>query len=438
MEVGQVGLKMEKNEAIIGIILGLLVLVTGEKLLGSSMLFFRLLIGMGFGYALTRAFMGFAGSINRAYDAGSTKLMQILAYMFLITSILMVSFLYNADISTYGLWVNPINTGLIIGGILFGFGMTFSVCCASGVLTDLVTGVSRGLITLLFFGMGVFLGFPFQRGAQWTKDAGISNDWIKKSWFSTESFENGVYFPDLFKNDGLQGYLGAVLLTTLLCGVVIYLSKKYEKGRRNKGTFIGVPSEIAQCVVLSDCDKNVEEFKLFSEETYVRLFVKPWSMTIGASVISVLFIILTGVTKSGWGASTPYGWWFGKLLMVFGVSAESLGSFTNFPAESYSNPFFSNPVNTQNFGILLGTIICLLLAGTFKSTVTTEIKITPKQGLLYAMGGLLMGFGTRLSNGCNVGALYTPIANFSLAGWVFFVVLVAGGILGNIVAKKIR
>jgi uncharacterized membrane protein YedE/YeeE len=54
------------------------------------------------------------------------------------------------------------------------------------------------------------------------------------------------------------------------------------------------------------------------------------------------------------------------------------------------------------------------------------------------MGGLLMGFGTRLSNGCNVGALYTPIANFSLSGWVFFAALVAGGIFGNRFAKKVK
>ncbi len=49
-----------------------------------------------------------------------------------------------------------------------------------------------------------------------------------------------------------------------------------------------------------------------------------------------------------------------------------------------------------------------------------------------------MGFGTRLSNGCNVGALYTPIANFSLSGWIFLIVMVTGGVVGNIVAKKVR
>jgi uncharacterized protein len=44
--------------------------------------------------------------------------------------------------------------------------------------------------------------------------------------------------------------------------------------------------------------------------------------------------------------------------------------------------------------------------------------MTFREGLVFALGGLSMGIGTRLANGCNVGALYTPIANFSLSGWI--------------------
>jgi uncharacterized membrane protein YedE/YeeE len=54
---------------------------------------------------------------------------------------------------------------------------------------------------------------------------------------------------------------------------------------------------------------------------------------------------------------------------------------------------------------------------------------------LFAVGGILLGIGTRLSMGCNVGALYTPIAQFSLAGWLYLVVLFAGGWIGNIAYK---
>ena len=62
----------------------------------------------------------------------------------------------------------------------------------------------------------------------------------------------------------------------------------------------------------------------------------------------------------------------------------------------------------RNLGILLGAAISFLLAGRFKFDFDFKVK----DGLFYAFGGLLMGFGARLSGGCNVGALYSGIGNF--------------------------
>ena len=401
-----------------GLALVLAVLLAGGSLLSTSMLYFRLLMGILLGYALTRAYMGFAGSVNRAYNTGSTKLMKTLMWMFVVTAIANTAFLYNADAATYDLWVNPINFGLIIGGIFFGFGMSFVSCCASGVLTDLVTGLPRALITLIFFGMGVFLGFPIQSTAPW----------IRNSWFTTETgakLYGGVYLPDLFANGPLDGYVGAILLTVLFAAVVVYLSNLYEKKVKTKGCFTGVCSEKEQ-------DK-VEENLSF----YEKVFVKPWTMQTGATVITGVFVLLMGVTKAGWGASTPYGFWFGKLMMVFGVSPEALAEFTHKPVKVFTMPFFEHPINVQNVGIILGTIVALALAGQLKKAFTSELRISFKDAVFFAMGGLFVGLGTRFANGCNVGALYTPIANFSLSGWIFLVFLVAGGVLGNIVKKRI-
>ena len=414
-----------KLENIIGFVLIILILIFGGAFLGTQMLYFRLLAGIGFGYALTRGFMGFAGSVNRPYRTGSSKLMRVLMWMFLGTAAVSVTLLYGIDATTYNLWVNPINFGLILGGLFFGFGMTFSSCCASGVLTDLVTGLPRAITTLIFFAFGVFIGFPVQKTASWVTD----------SWFSSvtgEQLSGGVYLPDWFMWDGMSGYLGAVLLTALLASIVAYMAKRYEDKQKTKGSYSGVGSEIAQDEVLITKKSNV---KLFSRDMYEILFVKPWQMRTGAIVITVVFLMLMGITKAGWGASTIYGFWFGKVLMLFGVASESLASFTHFSAGFFETSIFANPVSVQNIGIVIGTLITLLLAGTFKSTFFSEIKVKPTELLLFAVGGLFMGFGTRLANGCNVGALYTPIANFSLSGWIFLIFLVAGGIIGNKVAK---
>ena len=49
-----------------------------------------------------------------------------------------------------------------------------------------------------------------------------------------------------------------------------------------------------------------------------------------------------------------------------------------------------------------------------------------------------MSIGTRFGNGCNAGALYTPISHFSLSGWVYLVVVTSGGIIGNWILKRVN
>ena len=415
---------MKNLERVLGFVFLAALLVVGKSMLASEMLFFRLIVGLGLGYSLARGYTGFAGSVNRAVSNGSTKLMRALMFMFFISSIVVAAFMFgDAGEGTYNLWVNPINFGLILGAGVFGFGMSMSQCCATGVLTDLSSGFTRAIITLFFFMFANFLAMPIQKTATW----------VTQSWFSTGDYR-GVYFPDLFKWDGLNGYLGALVLTGLIALAVVAVSYLYEKRRKAEGTYQVVPAELKD--EANDLVK-VEDFDVVSEDTYNRLFVKPWKLKTAMGMIAVLFTVLFAVTKGGWGASGPMGIWFGKILMLFGASAESLEAFTQTAAASFEAPFFANAVNVQNTGIALGAVVYLLTAGIFKTTFMSELKITPKQGALYALGGFAMGAGARLANGCNVGGMYTPIASFSLAGWLFLLFMLLGGILGGKFNKAI-
>ena len=415
---------MKKIENIIGFAVLILSIVLGSALLKTDMLFFRWVIGIALGYVLTRSLFGFAGSVNRAYRTGSTKLMRALMLMFVISAILTSAFLIFGDVKNYDLWINPINLGLILGGLLFGFGMSYSSCCATGTLTDLVTGLPRALITLLFFGIGVFVGLPIQ----------AKQSWIKDSLFKSGT-GSGVFIPDWFASNGKGGYLGAIIVTALFAGIVVVISYMYESKRKKQNKYSGVGSEKDQDAVK---ELDTHNYKFFSETTYKKLCVEPWSLTMGAVLLSVLFTLLMGVTKEGWGASTPFGFWFGRLLKFFGMSVDSIVAFTGGKPKPYTMPFFEHPVFVQNIGIVAGTAICLLLAGSFTKSFTSELKIRVKDVIVFAIGGFAMGFGTRLSNGCNVGALYTPIANFSLSGWIFLICLVGGGFLGNYTLKLIN
>ncbi|WP_303882019.1 YeeE/YedE family protein [Acetomicrobium mobile] len=418
---------MKKVEYAAGFLVILCVVIGGKIFLGSSDLYFRLLIGAGLGYTLSRAYTGFAGSVYRAYKTGSTRLMRTMTLMFLITAFLTAAFLFGSDPASYNLWINPINLGLIIGAFLFGFGMSLSECCATGVLTIFPSALPKAFITLFFFGLGVFLGFPIQRTASWVND----------SWFSTEvglKLAGGVFLPDLFKGDGFGGYLGAILITTLFSGIVVYACYTYEKHRIETNTYTGHPLEIMQEQLKP---MNAKTFKLFSAQTYEHIFVKPWTLREGAVGLALLFMFLMGVTKAGWGASTPFGIWVGKLFMLFGMSPESIANFTHMSADTFTLPFFRHGASVQNFGILVGAFIYLLTAGQFVQAFKSGLRMRKKEAAVFALGGICMGLGTRLANGCNVGALYSPIANLSLSGWIFLVFMVAGGILSCKIRSKI-
>lgn len=424
---------MKKTENLIGFALLALSVVLGKMFLASDALLLRLLIGMALGYTLTRAYTGFAGGVNRAYKTGSTRLMKALMFMFFITSVIVAAMLYRESLTgaiTYGLWINPISLGLLVGGTLFGFGMALASACASGVMTDVVTAFPRGILSLFGFSGGVFLGYPLA-ATSFTKTS------LLPSTATVVAMEkSGVFFPDLFVWDGFNGYLGAIVLTGVLALVVVYLSNLYESKRRKEGTYLGCDSEIMQDAVAKEAEKN--ELATDAQSIYQKLFVNPWSLTMGAVVIALLFAVLMGMTNGGWGASGPYGIWFAKFLMLFGFSPETLAAYSKVMSpEAFAAPFFSNGSTVQNVGIFLGTFVYLFTAGKFSSTVSSELKITLTEGALFLLGGVSMGVGTRLAAGCNVGALYTPISQFSMAGWVFLVVMVIGGVLGNIFGKTV-
>lgn len=413
---------MNPKEHISGFLLLLLVVISGGIWLDSA-IFFRLLVGLGLGYALSRASLGFAGSVNRAYRAGSTKLLRNLMLLFFLTALACSALMIGGDHSGLKLSVNPINTGLLVGGLMFGFGMSIAGCCASGVLTYFSNNLLRPALALFFFGMGVYVAFPLQ----------ATQSWIRDSWFTSASSAKGVFLPDLFSWDPLGGYVGALLLTALFGAIVSWLAIRFERQRRNNGRYIGVASEVEQ---LEPAKIDMADHQLFSAETYQALFVNRWKPVTGISVIVVMFVLLMGVTGGGWGASTPFGLWFGRLLIAFGMSPETVAAFAHKSVNAFTMPFFSHAVTVQNLGIIAGAVISLLLAGRFASGFSRLPLSLMEVGLL-ALAGLSMGVGTRLANGCNVGALYTPIAHFSLSGWIFLVVMIAGGILGNMLRKRV-
>lgn len=407
-------------------IIGWILLILSLIFAGSLDNGVHVLFGLALGYSLMRAYTGFAGSINRAYRRGSTKLLRAMLGMFFITAVLMAGVLYTAEPGSIKLNLNPINFGLILGGLFFGFGMSLASCCASGALTDLVNGTPRAFVVLIFFMIGVFFGFPFQHKATW----------CTTGWFTSANGGRGVFIPDWFPNGHFGGYLGALIVTGIFCLIGCWFAFYYEKKKRDNGEYLGVPSEIK-----SEEKDNFDwkDAKFFSWETYYHIFAKPWTLMQGSVALSVIFTVMTLIQRKGWGVSSAYGIWFGKLLVKFGYDPAALADFAGFTgkkADIFAKGFLAHNGSVQDVFIIVGTLIYLLMANHFVAEFKDGLAEWDKRdALMYAVAGFSMGFGTRLGNGCNVGALYTPIAEFSLSGWIYIIFLFTGAFIGNRVVK---
>ena len=412
---------MNKKQVFIGIgvIILMVVFVNFQYAKDSSLALF-LITGLALGYILTRSRYGFAGGIRKIYFTGDGALTKALLLMFALSIIATAGIHYGAAengavmalraeegdtiIPGTGL-VQKASLSTIVGGIIFGIGMIFGGGCASGVLTDAGEGEGRAWIVVLFFAIGGILGTAH-------------GSWWEESVFTKMGIT--VYLPDTF------GYVGTVILSLVLLLLIYIFTRKYEDKRKKEGTYIESEYEDWQMPL-----PEPEEFKLFSEVTYHNFFVKRWSYYTGAVLIALMFIFIINTTGGSWGASGPYTLWGVWLFEKFGINFTSNAPLADI-SETVNKGLMNHPVSVRNIGIIFGSTIALLLAGNFKF----KFDFNSKDVGLYALGGILMGYGAKVAGGCNVGALYSGMANFSLSGWFFLIAMTIGGVIGSKIYKK--
>jgi hypothetical protein len=402
----------------------ILLLVFGGKILSdiSPKLGLSLITGLFFGYILTRARFGFAGGVKKIYITGEGSLTKALLVMFAVTIIAMaglqwaaaadgavVKYLVEGDavkIPATGS-VKSLSLATIIGGFIFGIGMMLAGGCASGTLTDLGEGAFRSAIALLFFAVGSVPGLS----ARYAFDQSALAD-----------FSTIVYLPHYF------GYIGATVISLLLLLVLYMITRKYESFRRSEGHFEELEYEERDLPLEED-----EADSFFSFKTYHKFFMERWSFMTGGLLIAVMFIFVVNTTGKDWGVTSAYARWGVAIFdsLGFDMTGPAFASYY----EAVQQGLINDGGTIRNIAIIFGSAIAFLLAGKFKF----DFNFNLKDAGYYALGGLLMGFGARMAKGCNIGALYSAISNFSLNGWGFLIALSLGGIFAlKVFAGKVN
>jgi uncharacterized membrane protein YedE/YeeE len=158
-----------------------------------------------------------------------------------------------------------------------------------------------------------------------------------------------------------------------------------------------------------------------------------WPYVTGAVLLSIFQVVTLCTTGDPWGVSGTFANWGAWLYRLVGGNVDKWNYFSSAGAQATLNAgFLNDPGSLRNMGIIFGALLATLLASQFKFK---KIK-TLKQVAAAILGGLLMGYGSRIAFGCNIGALFSGISSLSVSGWVFAIFLFLGAIIGSKLLKK--
>ncbi|HSJ37008.1 MAG TPA: YeeE/YedE family protein [Planococcus sp. (in: firmicutes)] len=342
-----------------------------------------LVIGLLLGYTLFHARFGFTSAFRRMASVGNGQAMR--SHMLMLA----VAVTLFAPILAYGTtffggpvagYVAPVGVSLIVGAFLFGIGMQLGGGCASGTLYALGGGRSVMFVTLVFFIVGATIGayhLPF-----WTEELPAFQPY------------------SLATSTGL-GYGGAWLLSLALFGLIAWVTLVIEK-KRKAPKMAPVPTETG----------------------WKRILRGSWPLFAAAIVLAVLNALTLMTRGTPWGITSAFALWGSKIAGAFGVDVASWGYWQGANAASLQASIFADSTTVLNLGVILGAFIASAAGGLFKFT-----QVTAGNFAASVIGGLLMGYGARLAFGCNIGAYFGGIASFSLHGYIWGILALAGTFL---------
>ncbi len=176
--------------------------------------------------------------------------------------------------------------------------------------------------------------------------------------------------------------------------------------------------------------KNIEKLthRLENNKIYKIVLKNPWPYYVGAILIGVLNIILVNYTNLGLRVSSGFLYLGAGILELLGIDVSSWMYFdTRALSFTDATSFFNTFYTYLNTGIIVGALLASLYASQFKIK-----KIKNKKQVVQALaGGVLMGYASRISFGCNIGAFFSGISSFSLHGWIFAISMFVGAYVGT-------
>jgi uncharacterized membrane protein YedE/YeeE len=150
---------------------------------------------------------------------------------------------------------------------------------------------------------------------------------------------------------------------------------------------------------------------------YESVFVEEWSPYFGAVLLVIIMAVLmgSGLFWGVFGGLKLWGDYFNNLI--------GLGSLLGVKPELESP--LMHRISLMDITLVLGAFCAAMLSQQFRISRPPNLEF-----VWGALGGALMGIGATFAGGCTTGGFFIPLTFSSPSGWVMWVGLLIGAIIG--------
>lgn len=413
--------------------------------------------GFIYGMCLQYGRFCFASAFRDLFAVGVPRMVvgiMIATLLFAITS----AFVAATGWSTFH--AAPVSIHAAIAGLIFGVGMVFAGGCASGSLYK--TGEGNGVSMLVILSISITQSLFVDWG-------GLLNKLVPQAWHDSalqKGLPEAINVGDGFIDQYLAGYvwnkpvmtyaqslgmkddtLSGALLGNTLAGVFIpamlilaivyffWVRKNYAKKlRKEKTSAISLKDHLSGFwgMIMASKRTSIAGLLLGIACGLQMFVIEGLRMKFGIKNAGTLLERLGhdyGISAKGtvfdpgyWYVTTQEAQWVGWMLQKLGMNNMDniyFGWVNGIPSPAI------NPADWMSVALIAGAAVMALLHGEFKfKAPTMELAIWA------IIGGFLMGIGSRLALGCNIGAFFVRTANGDMSGWLFGLGMIGGAYIG--------
>ena len=350
---------------------------------------------------------------------------------------------------------------VIIAGAIFGVGMVLAGGCASGSLYKIGegNGVSMIVVLSLSVSQAIFVDI-----------AGWTNKLVPQSWHDAalrKGLPKVINVGDGWMDQYLAGYVwnkppirisetqviaenfgiakyfvGDSLLNVIIPAVLlliviyifwsrkIFMRNRIKEGKSSRGFKANLTGYWS--MIVSSKRTAIAGLALGIFAGLHMFVMRKLQLAFGVQNFGELMTrmgIDFGISARGtvfdpgyWYVTTQEAQWIGWLFNKLGWN--NMDNIYFGLTNGIPNPLF-NPADWMSIGLIGGAMMMALAHKEFRWK-----KPTKELAMWAIIGGTLMGIGSRLALGCNVGAFFVRISMGDPSGWMFGIGMVSGSYIG--------